>query len=245
MSPTGLLDSRDPFDLHQPQIGPRMMYGNIANREAFLRRKLEEQQQAAELQGRRFMGLQLLDLKSRGHHLGSLIGSPISLGQTDGKGSGNGNAVHLEDVTIEDNKLNSSIAMSAPASAAVSATDAEGKHEEQQKEEDGDGTPKQAVNPGEEQNRIISSPGAAAPNVACGFQESGVEHNLPGSPFTSPTKISNPATTAQNGNIINNSRHHVASSLFRPTPPILELPPYNSCFFQVPRFSSGHEAIGL
>jgi hypothetical protein len=89
-----------------------MMYGNIANHEAFLRRKLEEQQQAAELQqaieleGRRFMGLQLLDLKSRGHHLGlgSPVGSgsPMSLGQADGKGSGNngnGNAAHLEDVT--------------------------------------------------------------------------------------------------------------------------------------------------
>jgi hypothetical protein len=88
------------------KLGPRMMYGNIANQhEAFLRRKLEEEQaaelqQAIELEGRRFMGLQLLDLKSRGHHhLGS--GAPMPLRQaTDGKGSGingNGNASHLED----------------------------------------------------------------------------------------------------------------------------------------------------
>ncbi|XP_062203280.1 zinc finger CCCH domain-containing protein 53-like [Phragmites australis] len=248
-TPTGLLDSRDPFDLHHPQIGPRMMYGNIANHEAFLRRKLEEQQQAAELQqaielqSRRFMGLQLLDLKSRGQHLSSPIGSSLSLGQTDGKGSvkGNGSAVHLEDVTIQDNKLNS-LAMSVPASAAVSATAAEGKQEEQQKEEDGDDTPRHAVSPGEEQKRE-SGPGVAPSNVACGFQESGVEHNLPESPFASPTKASiDTATTAQNGNISNSSPHQVASSLF---PPTLELPPYNSCFFQVPRFSSGHEAIGL
>jgi hypothetical protein len=67
-----------------------MMYGNIAKHEAFLRRKLEEQQHAAELQqaieleGRRFMGLQLLDLASRGHHLGSPAGSPMF---PDGKGS--------------------------------------------------------------------------------------------------------------------------------------------------------------
>jgi hypothetical protein len=81
------------------------MYRNIANHEAFLRRKLEEQQQAAELQQaiemeqRRFMGLQLLDLRSRGHHLGS----PMRLGQADGKGSvnGNGSAIHLEDVIIQ------------------------------------------------------------------------------------------------------------------------------------------------
>jgi hypothetical protein len=82
------------------------MYGNMANQhEAFLRRKLEEEQaaelqQAIELEGRRFMGLQLLDLKSRGHHhLGS--GAPMPLRQaTDGKGSGsngNDNASHLED----------------------------------------------------------------------------------------------------------------------------------------------------
>jgi hypothetical protein len=86
------------------------MLGDIANREAFLRRKLEEQRQAAELQQAidvqscRFMGLQLLDLKKRGHHLGSPVGSPMSLGQIDGKGSsinGNGNAVHWEDVAIQ------------------------------------------------------------------------------------------------------------------------------------------------
>lgn len=50
-------------------LGSRMMYSN--NQEALLRRKLEEQQQAAdlqqaiEIQGRRFMGLQFLDLKNR------------------------------------------------------------------------------------------------------------------------------------------------------------------------------------
>jgi hypothetical protein len=80
-----------------------MMLGDIANQEAFLRTKLQEKQQAAELQqaidlqSRRFMGLQLLDLNKRSHYLGSTVGSPMSLGQTDGKG----NAVHLTDVTIQ------------------------------------------------------------------------------------------------------------------------------------------------
>ncbi|PUZ36781.1 hypothetical protein GQ55_9G064600 [Panicum hallii var. hallii] len=181
-SPTGLLDSRDPFDLAQPQIGPRVMYGNIANHEAFVRRKLEEQQQAAELQqaieleGRRFMGLQLLDLTSRGHRLGSP--EPMTLGQADGKGSGNGNgyAIIVEDVTVQDSKMNiSSLAMSAPAAAAAtSATGAEGEHEEQQEGDgDGGGSPKQAVNPGEEEKRE-SVPVTAIPNVSCGFQERGI-----------------------------------------------------------------------
>ncbi|KAJ6841391.1 putative zinc finger CCCH domain-containing protein 53 [Iris pallida] len=69
-TPTGL-DSRDPYDLQQ--LGARMLYNSSSSptQEMFLRRKLEEQQQAAdlqqaiELQGRRFMGLQLMDFKPR------------------------------------------------------------------------------------------------------------------------------------------------------------------------------------
>ncbi|CAM0151252.1 unnamed protein product [Urochloa decumbens] len=248
-SPTGLLDSRDPFDLQRTQIGPRMMHGNIAKRETFMRRKLEAQQQAGELQQavelecQRFVRLQLLDLESRGYR----IGSPIPLGQADGKGSinGNGNAVHMEDVTIQGNKKNNSeIAMSVPAAAALSTTGAEGKHEEQQ-EEDVDASPKQMVNPRKEDKRE-SGPMIAMPNVACEFQESGlVEHILPESPFASPTKASiDTSTIAQNVDIDNSSPYHVASSLFPPTS-TPDLRPYNCCFFQVPRFSPGHEAIGL
>jgi len=59
-----------------------MMYRNIvANHEAYLRRKLEEQQQAIEMEGRRFMGLQFLDLGCRDHHLGS----PMPLEQSQGQ----------------------------------------------------------------------------------------------------------------------------------------------------------------
>ncbi|KAM0878757.1 hypothetical protein ACQ4PT_034691 [Festuca glaucescens] len=242
-TPTGLLDSRDPFDLQSPQIGPRMMYGNIGNHEAFLRRKLEEQQQAAELQqaielqGRRFMGLQLLDLKSRGHHHLVL---PVGLRQ-----QADGNAIHLEDATIQDHKMSSGgRAMMTSAPVAISAIATEGKLHG----EEGDGSPKQRVNSGEDEK--TGHPGAAAsgaPSVNL-FQESGVEeHNLPDSPFASPTKAIGAALAsaepAHAGNI--GSPHLVASSLFPPTPPTLELPPYKSCFFQVPRFSPGHGAIGL
>nr|KJB35741.1 hypothetical protein B456_006G126400 [Gossypium raimondii] len=62
-SPSGV-DSREPFDLH---LGSRMFYNT---QEMLLRRKLEEQadlQQAIELQGRRLMNLQLLDLKNHHH----------------------------------------------------------------------------------------------------------------------------------------------------------------------------------
>ena len=68
-------------------LGPRMMYRTITNHEVYLKRKLKGQQQAAELQqaiemeGRRFIGLQLLDLRCRDHHLGS----PMPLGQSQGQ----------------------------------------------------------------------------------------------------------------------------------------------------------------
>ncbi|XP_039053102.1 zinc finger CCCH domain-containing protein 53-like [Hibiscus syriacus] len=56
------IDSREPFDLH---LGSKMFYNTP---EMLMRRKLEEQadlQQAIELQGRRLMNLQLLDLKNQ------------------------------------------------------------------------------------------------------------------------------------------------------------------------------------
>ncbi|KAL4282708.1 hypothetical protein GQ457_16G006760 [Hibiscus cannabinus] len=56
------VDSREPFDLH---LGSKMFYNP---QEMLLRSKLEEQvdlQQAIELQGRRLMNLQLLDLKNQ------------------------------------------------------------------------------------------------------------------------------------------------------------------------------------
>uniref|UniRef100_A0ACD5W774 Uncharacterized protein n=2 Tax=Avena sativa TaxID=4498 RepID=A0ACD5W774_AVESA len=236
----GMLDSRDPFDIHQPQIGQRMLYGSMSgHEEAFLRRKLEEQQEAAELQhaielqNRRFMGLQLLDLKSRGHHLGSPVGSPV-----DGNGvcfNGNGNDVnHFED-SIQD--TSSGLVMCT--SAAASAIGKEGRQEQQYEEERGDGnggSPKQAVNSGEE-GRRESGPGAATATNVCGYQESGMEHNLPDSPFASPTSAAAGQQTAHTASLSSSSSPH---PVFPPAKPL-----YSSCFSKVPRFTSGHGAIGL
>ena len=159
-------------------LGPRMMYRTITNHEVYLRRKLKGQQQAIEMEGRRFMGLQPLDLRSRDHHLGS----PMPLGQAQGQLLDPDKFLSLalvrclQVVTLNpwflvvDNNLNSTrFAMSAPAAAAISAADAEGKHEEQQ-EEDGDAGRKQMVNLGEVEKRE-SGPVTATQNVAFGFQE--------------------------------------------------------------------------
>lgn len=107
-SPTGM-DSRDPYDLHLGKrcstgmnvlymgfsvwfwcivstIGARMLYNP---QDMLWRRKLEEQadlQQALELQNRRLMGLQLLDVKRNSHHRtlssGAVISSPTNFSPT-------------------------------------------------------------------------------------------------------------------------------------------------------------------
>ncbi|KAK2641201.1 hypothetical protein Ddye_022964 [Dipteronia dyeriana] len=80
-SPSGV-DSMDPYDLHLETT-------NIYHtREMMFRRKLEEQvklQQAIEFQRRRFMNLQLPDLKNHiHHHQRSLsVGSPVTLHSHD------------------------------------------------------------------------------------------------------------------------------------------------------------------
>ncbi|KAK4857288.1 hypothetical protein QYF36_026526 [Acer negundo] len=80
-SPSGV-DSMDPYDLH---LETTNFYHT---REMMLRRKLEEQaklQQAIEFQRRRFMNLQLPDLKNHiHHHQRSLsVGSPVTLHSHD------------------------------------------------------------------------------------------------------------------------------------------------------------------
>ncbi|KAG2541074.1 hypothetical protein PVAP13_9NG599600 [Panicum virgatum] len=154
-TPTGL-DARDPFDLHQ--LGARMLQHSNSANELLLRRKLEEQQQAAELQqaielqNRRLMGLQLLDLKAR--TAAAATSSPLP----------------------------TPIANSFASSQPVSTTAVESPPEsgEQLKLSSGfalDGK----VNGGDKEE----SAGEASPNAADSDQS---EHNLPDSPFASPTK---------------------------------------------------------
>lgn len=75
------------FDAFVSTIGARMLYNNP--QDMLWRRKLEEQadlQQALELQNRRLMGLQLLDVKRNSHHRtlssGAVISSPTNFSPT-------------------------------------------------------------------------------------------------------------------------------------------------------------------
>uniref|UniRef100_A0A0E0F235 AtC3H46-like PABC-like domain-containing protein n=1 Tax=Oryza meridionalis TaxID=40149 RepID=A0A0E0F235_9ORYZ len=195
-------------------LGPRILYRDMASHEAFFRMKQDEQH-ATELQRHCLMRLPLLNLQNWSHHLSSPMGSNVLLGQVDNKYNinGNDNPIHLEEFTIRDNKLKNEFAMREIASTAI-PTEAKG-----------------TVISREEGKREFG-PNAATPNDACGFLESGMEYNLPHSPFSSPTKASNVAAAAHTSNIsINSSPHKVASSLFPPTC-TLELPPTTHASFK-------------
>ncbi|XP_072959855.1 zinc finger CCCH domain-containing protein 53-like [Typha angustifolia] len=223
-TPTGL-DSRDPYDLQQ--LGARMLYNNSS--ELLLRRKLEEQQQAVELQqaielqSRRFMGLQLLDLKSRSLSSPTANSNFNSFNSTmrpttptiittfskDGRiHNGSPEKPTLDEKRAELKKVNSS-----PQQTAVNATD---------KEESG---------------------GEASPNGDGDFQES-LEHNLPDSPFASPTK-SSPFVIDSFAEVNTNANNHILTSSLLPPASALDLPSFKTCFFQMPRYSSGPEEIGM
>ncbi|XP_078160315.1 zinc finger CCCH domain-containing protein 53-like isoform X1 [Carex rostrata] len=232
-TPTGL-DSRDPFDLQQ--LGARMLHGNNTT-EMLIRRKIEEQQQAAELQqaielqSRRLMGLQLLDLKSRNF-----------------SSHGNGNA-NLNSAMAVGSPTMSPIAVSARSnSISPDETHSEGKSST----EEGSFTQQRTVNVASADKE--ESTDEASPNADSDFQESSVEHNLPDSPFASPTaaknafnkldpfSVSDVEVSSINGD--NGNVHLLGSPMLSPATS-LDMATAKSFFFPVTRISSDHGAIGM
>ncbi|XP_010922864.1 zinc finger CCCH domain-containing protein 53 isoform X2 [Elaeis guineensis] len=242
-TPTGL-DSRDPFELSQ--LGPRMLYSyNSSSQETILRRKLEEQQQAAELQqaielqGRRFMGLHL-DLTTRNHitlaatasTTTTTISTPtIVPAPTDAKIGSN-----QEAATSQDKSLNScaTVAEQRPGSSPHGVA------------------PQPVVNAAANKEESAGDP----THNEDGCSQESLEHNLPDSPFASPIKASFAGnsfsnTSSTEADLVaaslpqnNSSNLLMTSTLFPPTS-TLDMASFNSCFFQMPRFSSGHGAVGM
>ncbi|OIT22236.1 PREDICTED: zinc finger CCCH domain-containing protein 53-like isoform X2 [Nicotiana attenuata] len=239
-SPTGL-DSRDPFDI---QLGARMFYNS---QDMILRRKLEEQadlQQAIELQSRRLMNLQLLDVKRSNHHralsLGAVIPSP-----PHSPGFFNQNFVHSPNLgsreAVEENGF-------APKMANFAAFSPEEKNPNLTAKERDCYTSKDENSNGKESSKKEEND----------FQES-LEHNLPDSPFASPkavgefiTTFSNDATVGEgdkgaglNASSSSANNNMIPSSSLFPATSALDITPFKSCYFQVPRFPSGHGTIGM
>lgn len=229
-SPTGL-DARDPFDLHQ--IGARLLQHSNSANEMLLRRKLEEQQQAVELQqaielqNRRLMGMQLLDLKTRTAAAAAPtpIGKPFSPTHTTA-------ATPTLESPPDSGEQGNGCGFLFPHKNAVNGADKD--------ETSGDST--------------------TSPNTD---SDQSAEHNLPDSPFASPTKsgafardpfaptdaeiaaatASTGCTAAYNGVNSNGARngginHHLL-------PPALDIPSPKPYFFPMSRLSSDHGAIGM
>ncbi|GFZ20707.1 RNA-binding (RRM/RBD/RNP motifs) family protein [Actinidia rufa] len=230
LSPTGL-DPREPYDL---PIGPRMF---LNSQEIVLRRKLEhaELQQAIELQGRRMMNLQLSDLKNRHHshqfqpNLGPGIPIPSPaqphlhinqslLLQSDG----------LNQEVLEENNNNSGAANSPTATA---------NQQHEIKEVCNNSNGNAGGDPKESENDDLHE---------------SLEHILPDNLFASPTKSAGDSRSTFSPFLgeADDSTSAITSSpsnsipMLPPTSP-LNMASLNSCYFQMPRFSSGQEAIEM
>ncbi|XP_021771131.1 zinc finger CCCH domain-containing protein 53-like isoform X1 [Chenopodium quinoa] len=243
-SPTAL-DSRDPFDL---PLGAKMMYDT--QQYILWRRKLEEQadlQQALELQSRRLMGLQLLDVKRNHHHHSLSTGAPPIHSPTQSPNSIFNQSLLSSDRSSPD--ASDENCGSPPLNDAKQALQ-QAINEVTDREKEG------SVGGEENSNNCNGNDNPCHEDNIIHLPES-LEHNLPDSPFASPRKgasqylntfvgnnvgsgsevemLSNLGTASANGN--------AKASSFHPATTALDFK--SSCYFQLPRFSPGHGAIGM
>ncbi|XP_055833820.1 zinc finger CCCH domain-containing protein 53-like isoform X2 [Solanum dulcamara] len=223
LSPSAL-ESREPYDL---PFGTRMLYNS---HEMMLRRKIEQEaelQQAIELQGRRLMNLQLLDLKSQhrnDHFPPSLSPGLPTASQMQFHSQNNHNLVPVssdidQEIPAESNDTH--VATKAPPNAAD-----EKVPQEMLPTDFGNGS---------------SSKEQTANTDYSNLQES-LEHILPDNLFASPTKsaaehqasfstdsaeagVSSPITTATSNNNIP----------MLPTTSTLNMASLKSCYFHMSR----------
>ncbi|KAL8160978.1 hypothetical protein V2J09_012467 [Rumex salicifolius] len=211
-SPTGLDHPRDPFD---NQLGSRMMYNNT--QDLLWRRKLEEQsdfQQALELQSRRLMDLQL-DIKRSHHHRALSTGAapfPSAYSPTYNR------PLNVSDRLSPDRNQENG---SSP-NAATLASDIQ--------------LFQKAVNEIDDEEKIgsvnESNNGKDSPlsNEEDSSLPESLEHNLPDSPFASPTKGNRERLTA-----FTNGEHTSPVPSANGSLLASSLSPFKSCYFQIPR----------
>ncbi|KAJ7949269.1 Zinc finger CCCH domain-containing protein 53 [Quillaja saponaria] len=227
-TPTGL-DARDPFDL---QLGARMFYNT---QDMMLRRKLEEQadlQQALELQSRRLMGLQLLDIKKHHHHRALSTGSPLP-SPTHSPNMFNHNLV-LPSFHNSTEFQDESGSSSAPAAASAPL-------EQQPLPETGniDAGKEVTVN-GKNGNNDGNGIGKESPNHEESDLPECLEHNLPDSPFASPTKAAGDLIPAFHGGALDTNESDASAASSNNKFGNLDIGSFKSYNCQIPRFSSGH-----
>ncbi|KAH9617189.1 hypothetical protein KSS87_001798 [Heliosperma pusillum] len=235
-SPTSA-DSRDHFD---SPTGARMMY-DTQTQYMLWRRKLEEEadlQQAIELQSRRLMGLQLLDVKrhQHHHHRSFSTGAPSIHSPTQSPNSIFHQPVLGSDRSSPD--ASDEISMSPPLSEANQALEqAINEIIDREKEGSIGGEDKVLVNGKESpchEDNIFDLPES-------------LEHNLPDSPFASPKKSAGGDSCEAEVTCLQaatSGHSNTRGSSFLPSSPALDMAPFKTCYFQMPRFSPGHGEIG-
>ncbi|KAJ9685528.1 hypothetical protein PVL29_017534 [Vitis rotundifolia] len=241
-TPTGL-DSRDPYDL---QLGARMFYNT---QDMLWRRKLEEQadlQQAIELQGRRLMGLQLLDVKKQQHHRALSTGAPIP--------SPTHSPSFFNQPLILPSDRSSPEAPEENCSSPATAIPVNAVAAEQQQQTVTTAAEKEVT--GIDENGNGNGSGKESSHNEDSDLPESLEHNLPDSPFASPTKgageylstFSNASSEVEKNTTVSGSpavNGNLITSSLLPATSTLDMASFKSCYFQMPRFSSGHGAIGM
>ncbi|CAK7331112.1 unnamed protein product [Dovyalis caffra] len=227
------INSREPFDLH---LGGRMFY----NTQEMLRRKLEEEadlQQAIELQGRRLLNLQLLDLKNHHQHrylhalsTGSPIPSPTILHSPNNQSlffpiDGIDQEVPHENGSNPDTAVSQNAVADADQEVSPACNHNDGNSNNRDKEEKSN----------DEESDLHEN----------------LEHILPDNLFPSPKKSAGHHLTAfstasveVNQNATSPTASSPNSNPLVPTTS-LNMTPLKSCFLQMPRLSSGHGTIGI
>ncbi|KAK4419591.1 Zinc finger CCCH domain-containing protein 53 [Sesamum alatum] len=215
LSPSAI-DSREPFD-HLP-FGTRMLF---SPQEMMLRRKLEQEaelQHAIELQGRRMMNLQLMDLKNQNHNHHYLQSFQPGIPYSSPRQS---QLLMNQHVTTSSDSINQEELEDACQEAADE---------------------KLAT----ERTKSFTNNNADADDHD--LQES-LEHILPDNLFASPTKLAAEnhsiflQASADDTTLVTTTSSNNTPVL--PTGSPLTIASLKSCYFQMPRFSSGQEAIEM
>lgn len=214
LSPTGI-ESRENIDL---PFGSRMLFNT---QEMMLRRKLEQEaelQHAIELQGRRMMNLQLMDLKNQHLLQGLRAGFPMS-SPRQSQFLMNQNFIAANDGGMNQENSEESDGRQEPAKSPAAAA-----HQKLVLE----GIESLQTNPNGDDSNLPES----------------FDHILPDNLFASPTKFA-----AEHRSVFSEASASTDDSI-----PVtitssknnnLSMASLKSCYVEIPRFSSGQEAIEM
>ncbi|CAL5350832.1 unnamed protein product [Camellia sinensis] len=239
LSPSGI-DSGGPYDL---PIGPSMFYSTP---EIMLRRKLEEQaelQQAIELHERRLMNLQLMDLKNHHHshqfQTNMVPNIPIASPAQPHLHINQSLAFRSDGVNQEASEENYS--SPAASNSLTVATERQQQHQQQDAKEACNNS--NARDSGDSKEQFS--------NLEDADLHESLEHILPDNLFASPIKsagehysiFSTASPEADDSTLVTTTSSNNIPML--PTTSTLNMASLLSCSFQMPRFSSGQEAIEM